>query len=191
MPKIDEQKLIESAQSGNHDAYTQLVQLHHVRVRGFCRSLLSHTADADDAAQEVFIKAYRGINRFRGEASFSSWLYRIAANHCKDVLRKRMRQKTDSWDALVEKGGDQVEALAATEDPQHKSGVDAELMLQALKTVSADYRQILLLREVEGLRYDELQLALGCSLDAVKGRLKRARQALSMGWRHLSDKESV
>lgn len=134
---------------------------------------------ADDAAQEIFVKAYQALGQFRGKSSFSTWLYRISVNHCADLLRKSARRKTESWEALLEKQGEKFESLFTT-----GTGIDnsehAELIAKFLLQLPEKSREILILREMHGLSYQELAEALTCSLDAVKARLKRARQEISL-----------
>ena len=81
---------------------------------GYCLSMLSNHTDAEEAAQDIFVKVYHSLPKFKGDSSFSTWLYRITTNHCLDVLRKRTRRKTTSLDALVEQDGDRIHALFST-----------------------------------------------------------------------------
>ena len=175
---IDEQDLIEKVLSGDTDAYAQIVRSHQAKVLGLCTSLLGDAHQGEDAAQEIFIKVYQALRSFQGNSKFSTWLYRISANHCKDLLRKRSRQKTESLDALIEKSGDQVQNLwEPSFDP--RNAADASHLLEKLLSIlSADERLILTLREVQGLSYLEIAETLKCSLDAVKSRLRRARETL-------------
>ena len=183
---MEDSDLIGRIRSGDGEAFADLVRQYQARVIRLCTSILSDAALAEDAAQDIFLKTYRALNAFRGDASFSSWLYRIAANHCKDLLRRRAREKTESWDALVEKHGDQIQGLlAVTKDPV-PTAADTELVDKVLSCLAPDYRIILTLREVQGLSYEEIAQALRCSLDAVKARLRRARQALQENLRHFS-----
>ena len=130
------------------------------------------------------------MDRFEGKSKLSTWLYRIAANHCLDVLSKRKTAREDSLDAIVEKRGDSAPGLADPRD--FTAGLeDRETVLALLKKLSPDARAILLLREGEGLSYDELAQALGISLDTVKIRLFRARAALIKEARNIYDPEPV
>lgn len=147
--------------------------------------MLGDPAQADDAAQEAFLKAYRSLARFREGAAFSTWLYRIASNHCLDELRRRARARSDSLEALLEAGGDAAERLLPEVPSEVSRLEDADLVARALACLPADYRIILTLRETQGLDYQELTVALDCSLDAVKTRLKRARRLLEEKLRHL------
>lgn len=157
---------------------------HEVRVRTQCFMMLSNTAEAEDAAQEVFIKAYQSLGAFHGKAAFSTWIYRIASNYCLDVLRKRQRRKTESLDALREKDGEKAEALLVSMAEPEYPQETAEMLAQVLSTLPEKSREMIVLREVQGLSYEEIAKLLECTLDAVKSRLKRARQELELKCRH-------
>ncbi len=169
--------------SGRRNDYAELVCKYQCKVRGYCLGMLKDASSADDAAQEVFVKAYQALVSFKGKSSFSTWLYRIAANHCLDVLRKAKR-RPESLEALLEKDGDKVESLFAVEPAVSDSG-SADRVTALLACLSEKSREILILREMQELSYQEIAEVLGCSLDAVKARLKRARQELESGMRHL------
>ena len=186
---MEERALIQQILSGDTDAYASIVRDYQAKVIGLCLSLLNNSTQAEDAAQEIFIKVYRSLRSFRGDSSFSTWLYRIAANHCKDLLRKKSREKTESLDALIEASGDaQKPWEPALEPPSKDTSHFIETMLSSL---SADERLILTLREVQGLSYQEISATLQCSLDAVKARLRRARAAIQEKARHFSGQRDV
>lgn len=190
---IEDYDVILDVLSGNQQAYTAIVQKYQSRIRGYCVMTLRDASLADDAAQEVFIKAYQALERFQGKSSLSTWLYRIAVNHCMDMIRKRTRQKTESWDALLEREGEKMEALLTETEaqPQQADDEQKELLNKLLASLSEKSRQMLILREVEGLSYQELAQTLNCSQDAVKARLKRTRQELSKLVRHRMKTGSV
>jgi len=188
---LDERAVIRRVLRGDRDAYAELVRAHQGRVRGYCRYLLRNESDADDAAQEIFLKAYQSLDRFRGDSSFSTWIYRIAANHCLDRLRSAARRPSQSWDAMIEEHGEKAEALFTTTETPADQAERVELIGAVLAELPERSRQIIVLREVQGLSYDELASTLGCSLDAVKGRLKRARQELDQKLRHFTTPRGV
>ncbi len=154
--------------------------------------MLLDGAEAEDAAQEAFLKAFSFLGQYKKDISFPAWLHRIASNHCLDVLRKRKRQKTDSLDGLMDQKGDSLNIP----EVQDSGGMDRakaeklQVALQALSCLTTEQRQILLLREVDRLPYHQIGFVLGCSLDAVKARLRRARQRLQEKARHFSDQPS-
>ncbi len=188
---IEERDLIQKIVAGNTNAYAEIVRAYQAKVLGLCTSLLSDATQAEDAAQEIFIKAYQALSSFQGNSKFSTWLYRIAANHCKDLLRKRSRQKTESLDALIERSGDEVQNLwEPSVDPRNTSGA-SDIIEKLLSSLSPEERLILTLREVQGLSYQEISETLKCSLDAVKSRLRRARETLEEKVRHFSMSENV
>lgn len=185
----DDLEAIERIRAGDTEAYAALVMKYQARIRSYCLWTLRNAAEADDAAQEVFIKAYRGLGSFRGSAGFSTWLHRIAVNHCRDLLRKTAKQRlTESLDEIREREGEAADALASTEDPMRDR---RRLVQEALDRLPEQYRTILVMREAEGLSYEELAKFLGCSLDAVKARLKRARAQLEENARHFFAREGV
>ncbi|MCM8794338.1 MAG: RNA polymerase sigma factor [Candidatus Omnitrophica bacterium] len=151
---------------------------YQARVRGHCLGMLGNTAEADDAAQEIFIKAYRGLGSFGGRGGFSTWLYRITVNHCRDCLRSAMRRKTESWEKLREEEGEFLETRTAVMPQGQMADGRLQHVREALDKLPEAARTILILREVQGLSYQELADTLRCSVDAVKARLRRARQEL-------------
>ncbi len=158
---------------------------------GYCLSMLQNHTEAEEAAQDVFVKAYKSLGKFKGNSSFSTWLYRITANHCLDVLRKRNRRRTVSLDTLVEEEGDQVHQLFSTPPVAASQMENRDLAGKILSTLPQDYRTILTLREAEGLEYQEIAEVMECSLDAVKGRLSRARKQLQENLRHFIQEKDV
>ncbi len=176
---MDEENLaIEQIRSGDVQTYAVLVRKYETRVRGYCLGALGNAADADDAAQEIFIKAYQSLDRFAGRSGFSTWIYRIAVNHCRDLLRRKIRTRAESLDALSEQQGDWLEGQIAVQ-PRVDRPTDRMLEVrQALTAMTPQAREVLVLREVQEMSYQETARALGCSLDAVKARLRRARKEL-------------
>jgi len=189
MNEPDDSELARRAGAGDAEAFGELIRRHHARVAGLCARLLDNPSDADDAAQEIFLRAHRFLGKFRGEARFSTWLYRIALNHCRDRRRAGARRRSVSLDALFEERGDATPELrektlsgAAQED-----AAAAQAMLERLPEGP---REALLLR-TQGSSYAEIAQTLDCSLDAVKARLRRARRALADDFRRQTSPASV
>ncbi len=187
----EDSEIIQQVKNGNRNAYAELIRKYEARVRGYAGMMLADATQAEDAAQEIFIKAYESLDKFRGEASFSTWIYRIATNHCLDLLKKRKRTRTESWEALIEKNGDTIEAAMIAPNTAKPSVDMTELITQLLSHMPEISRNMLILREVQGLSYEELAQTLGCTLDSVKSRLKRARQELELKMRHFLKEEAV
>jgi RNA polymerase sigma-70 factor, ECF subfamily len=188
---INDQELIQSILSGQKELYGELIRQYHKKVMGYCLSMLSNHTEAEEAAQDIFVKAYHALEKFKGNSSFSTWLYRITTNHCLDLLRKRNRRRTISWDGLVEQEGEQIHRLFSTAHTGESQTENLELIDKILSTLPKDYRMILTLREADGLEYQEIAEVLGCSLDAVKGRLARARKQLQANLRHFLTPKGV
>jgi RNA polymerase sigma-70 factor (ECF subfamily) len=182
-------ELVKAAQQGDSDAFGELVDRHYARVVGLCAQLLKSRSDVDDAVQEAFLKAHRFLGDFHGEAQFSTWLYRITLNHCRDLLRKAARRRTVSLDALVEALGDRLRELR---EPAGKteSSEYAAMVQMVLSRLPEDYREVLALRR-DGASYVEIAQAMDCSVDSVRARLRRARRALSDNLRHLDTPDDV
>jgi RNA polymerase sigma-70 factor, ECF subfamily len=184
---INEEAIIQQILSGRVEAYEEIVRGYQQKVLGLCLSFLKNSTEAEDAAQEIFIKAYQSLPSFRGLSLFSTWLYRIAANHCKDLLRKRSREKTESLEALMDRMGDSVERMLQSPPEGPRAGAEySELIEGILCRLSPQDRTILTLREAEGLSYQEISETLQCSVEAVRSRLRRARQTLEERLRHFS-----
>ncbi len=150
---------------------------HHPKIFCLCLSLLKDRALADDAAQEVFLKAYHSLERFREDSSFLTWIHRIAANHCLDLIRSKARAKEDSLDGMLESSGKDFFKESAISQTIESSLINSDLVEKIMMRLPAEYRLILVLREVQGLSYQEISQVLECSLDSVKARLYRARLA--------------
>jgi len=179
---MDERALIQDILTGNTEAFADLIRPHQRRVRLACLVWLGQSEEADDAAQDVFLKAFQSLSRFKQESSFLTWILRIADNHCRDLLRARGRRRTESLDALFAEQGDAMEHLInrrlKVSDPIPYDKKEWELLGRLFTALSEDEREIILLSEVEELSYPAMADRLHCTLDAVKGRLKRARQNL-------------
>ncbi len=191
--------LINSVLAGNLDDFAPLVRRHQDRVYGLCLSMTRHATEADDLAQEIFLKAYRSLNEFRFESSFSTWLYRVTYRHCLDFLKSRKRRPSQSLDELIENRGEGRWGGGPLrgEGPPWSDGpalnrlsfdvhAQTEWARHLLDSLDPKDRMVLTLREVQGLSYDELAGALKISLEAVKSRLRRARETLRASARHFS-----
>ena len=176
-------EIIERVRSGDRNAYAHLVRRYQSRVVALCRTLLGNSPDVDDAAQEAFIKAYQSLDRFRGGASFYTWIYRIASNHCMSLLRSKAGRRTESLDALLEDEKEGLLKLFAGPDPR-LSIESRELVERILSAIRPNYRLVLTLRERDGMSYEEMARVLETSVDSVKAQLRRARDEVEEKLRH-------
>ncbi len=179
---------MDRCKAGDPDAFGPLVQKFAGRIHRLAWGILGERlGDADDAVQEIFLKAYLALPKFRGDAKFSTWLYRIAVNHCRDIIRRspppHLPLEEDSLPAAAEAaaGGmgaenesleaEASEALAA----EKESAAKLQLLLGELKE---RHRSIIVMRELEGMSYDEIGEALRIPPGTVRSRLNRARASL-------------
>jgi RNA polymerase sigma-70 factor (ECF subfamily) len=169
-----ETRLLEAARSGDGKALEVLLQRHQPRLYRFARRLCRNPADAEDVLQESLLAAARGIGRFRGASSLSTWLYTIARSHC--IKKHRRRRRWPSEISLEEAQGARDRPDAA---PDPEATLEARRLQHALERAIAGldrpYREVLILRDVEGLTAPEVAAVTGLSVAAVKSRLHRAR----------------
>lgn len=165
------------AAGGDEDAFAQLVGLHEKKVYGLALRMCGNPEDAADAAQEAFLAAWKGLPRFRGEAGFSTWLYRLTSNAAIDHLRRVKRQRGE---VSLDGGGPGLDAVDDAPSPQAQAEETElrEAVAEGLSMLSEDHRQALLLRELRGLSYEEIASELRVDLGTVKSRISRARGSL-------------
>ncbi len=182
MRPLTEEELIRLAAQGDQDAFAQLLELHQNKVYGLTLRLTASPEDAMELTQETFFNAWRGLPNFHFESKFSTWLYRLATNATIDFLRREKRRKSLT-----------VTSLSAEDDPQRLLDIpdrrftpQDELerkefqaaVRRGLEQLSDEHRQVLVLRELNGLSYAEIAQVLGIEEGTVKSRISRARLAL-------------
>jgi RNA polymerase sigma-70 factor (ECF subfamily) len=178
----DEAELVHELQAGSETAFDWLVTHYHAPVYNLILGMLGDTSDAADGSQEVFLKAFRGIRNFRQGSSLRTWLYRIAIREALNHKRwfKRHLQKNVSIDAEPAEGQARIEIedLAATPFEQLASQEIRVAVQGALQQVPDVFRSAVILRDLEGLSYEEVAEVLECSVGTVKSRILRGRRAL-------------
>ena len=172
-----DEALVTAAQAGDREAVDTLIRRHQSRIFNFALTLTAGGADAEDLAQETFIRALRGLNRFRGESSFKHWLYRIAVNAARTRRAQQARQAA-VWDARVE-----ADDLAERHAARAAGGVEQAVMRRqtidrALAALPHDLRAAVVLRDVEGLEYRAIAAVLDVPAGTVMSRIFRARRLL-------------
>jgi RNA polymerase sigma-70 factor (ECF subfamily) len=178
MHKADGLDLINRFKDGDTSAFEEIVLKYQDKIYNLCRHMLQNAHDAEDAAQDVFVKAYQNLNRFKPEASLLTWLYRIAINTCIDYRRKPF------FESLFKnsKEGDvfAVDQLSDSPSPErlYESKQISHAIQLALGRLSEKLRTVIVLKEIEGLSYEEIAEILEVSIGTVKSRISRAREEL-------------
>ena len=170
-------KLVRAAAKGDEEAFAQLVRLHENKVYHLALRLCGNPEDAADVAQEAFLSAWKGLPNFRGESGFATWLYRLVNNAAIDHLRKAKKQRAD---ISMDDEEAPLEAVDPTPTP-HEAAEGQELqqaVAHGLEQLRDDHRQVLVMREIQQLSYEEIAQALDLDLGTVKSRLSRARNSL-------------
>ena len=179
MSELQEKVWIDAAREGDPLAFEQLIHLYEKRVFALTRRMCKNPSDAEEAAQEAFLAAWQGLKFFRGESSFSTWLYRLTDNAALDLIRREKKRRGDS--SLDDEEG----ALTLPADPAptpHQAIEQKELhqaVAEGLAQLSEEHRRILVMREINGLSYEEIGDILDLSPGTVKSRLARARISLA------------
>ncbi len=177
MIEAREQKWVAAAKEGDQEAFEELVHLYEKRVLALTQRMCANPEDAAEAAQEAFFAAWQGLKNFRGDSSFSTWLYRLASNACVDQLRREgRRQAAVSLDDEDVNLDIPASILSPQEEAERRElGEQIEAGLQSLPP---EYRAVLVLREVQQLRYEEIGKALEMDIGTVKSRISRGRKKL-------------
>ena len=175
--------LLRKSGQGDQQAFAELMQRHQNRVYRLALRLLRQPQEAEDASQEVFLKAYQNAGRFSPKSTVAAWLNRITANHCLNLLRSRNVRKEVSWedpDAPLVQSGEVARAAAAADNPLDLlTGKEVAVQIQqALAGLPENQRQALVLKRFGDFSYQEIGDMLGLSASAVDGLIKRARQNL-------------
>jgi RNA polymerase sigma-70 factor (ECF subfamily) len=176
--------LVRSFQAGNKAAFDKLVLNHKDRIFNLCFRFLGDYQEANDSAQEVFVKAYRSLKRFRFESAFGTWLHRIAVNTCKNKVKSleyRYAKKMvylDNPGAVQDTRG--LEISDETQSPlaELEKKERMELIQRAIESLPPEQKMVVILRDIQGLPYDDIADITGCGLGTVKSRLSRARLEL-------------
>ena len=177
---MTEQELVHSAQKGDTSAFGQLVEAHQSKIYSLCYRMTGNAEDAADLTQEVFLSAWRSLSRFQEQSSFGTWIYRMATNASIDFLRREKRRQVLSM--TMEEDSEERQAQVPDERYSPHRLLEQKEARQAvagaLAALSPEHRQVLVLREMEGLSYQEIGQLLDLEEGTVKSRIARARLAL-------------
>ena len=171
----NDQLLVDRARLGDRHAFDLLVLKYQSRLLSLVIRLVSNQSDALDVLQDTFVKAYRSLNTFRGESAFYTWLYRIAVNTAKNHIAARAKESKDI--SVDDKGASELPVLQDLSAPDDEVGAEElqRAILHSIEQLPGDLKHALTLRELEGMSYDEIALAMGCPIGTVRSRIFRAR----------------
>jgi RNA polymerase sigma-70 factor (ECF subfamily) len=186
-----DQQLVERVQRGDKAAFDLLVVKYQRKIFRLLSRLIRDTAEIEDVAQEAFVKAYRALPNFRGDSAFYTWLYRIAINTAKNYLVSQGRRTPTSTQADVEDAetfddGDHLRDLN-TPDSMLVTKQVAEAVNRAIDRLPEDLRTAIVLRELEGLSYEEIAESMQCPIGTVRSRIFRAREAIALELKPILD----
>ena len=188
---VTDQQLVERVQKGDKKAFDLLVLKYQQRIVNLVSRFVRNQADALDVTQDAFIKAYRALPNFRGESAFYTWMYRIAVNTAKNYLAVQARRPFGMEQDVSEieqfEGENALKEYATPENLLFRDEIQ-ETVINAIEELPDDLRMAITLREVEGLSYEDIAVAMDCPIGTVRSRIFRAREAIDMQLKPLLDK---
>lgn len=178
--RADDRALVERATRGDRAAFGALVQRHQDRVFNLAYQVVRNREDALDVAQDAFVKAFASLPGFKGEANFTTWMHRIVVNLAIDCLRRRRRSEPTGYDDRLAVPEDREAGSPAPDDPERalETNQVRSLLARGIQGLPPAHRAVLILREIEGLSYQEIARVVGCNLGTVMSRLFYARRKL-------------
>lgn len=179
----DIEQLARRFKDGDMGAFDELVGACESRVFNLAYRIVNNYDDATELTQDVFVKVYRSIGKFRGNSRFTTWLYSITANSCLNRLRRKKRISFFEARSLDDTGEDEsrktpiLQAVDPNPNPSetHRRTEFTKLVENSIAGLPADFRTVIVMRDLQGMAYEEISVALSCSLGTVKSRLSRAR----------------
>ena len=183
--------LVRRVQRGERGAYDLLVLKYQHKVVKLVMRYLRNPADAEDVAQEAFVKAYRALPQFRGDSAFYTWLYRIAINTAKNALAARERNPV-SYELDLQGNDESSDMVSRLKDPETPEGLALteeirDTVNRAISELPEDLRTAIVLRELEGMSYEEIAASMDCPVGTVRSRIFRAREAIDRRLREVFD----
>ncbi len=182
----DDEKLVQCCLAGDQKAYQDLVRRYQKKLFSVAYGMVHQVEDSLDLVQEAFLKCFRNLPKFQGQSSFYTWIYRILINLCIDFLRKEKRQPTEDYDDAVQRMSAAEGLFPSTRPSQQCYNPDkamsnkelGEQIYAAIECLTVNHRAVIILREIEGMSYDQIAEQLDCSKGTVMSRLHHARSRL-------------
>lgn len=173
----NEQDMIERASRGDAAAFNQLMEQHERRMYAVALRMCGNREDAQDCLQEAMLRVYRAIGGFKGQSSFSTWVYRITMNTCLDELRRKKNRQNTSLDNLLDMGWSPADETNAPEKQAMRSELRRNLN-RAIRELPEEMRAAVVLRDIQGFSYDEIARMLEINVGTIKSRISRGREKL-------------
>ena len=174
---MEENRLIERASRGDAQAFNALMGMHEKRMYAVAVRMCGNYDDAQDCLQEAMLRVYRAISGFKEQSSFSTWVYRITMNTCLDELRRRKNRPNTSLDGLLDTGWSPSDDRETPEQHAVRSE-QRELLEKLIAALPEDMRAAIVLRDIQGMSYDDIAAALNTNVGTVKSRISRGREKL-------------
>ncbi len=176
----EEATLINEAKGGNLSAFEELISLYEKKIYNYCYRMTNSREDAEDLAQEVFIKVYCSLKSFKGKSQFSTWIYRIAYNTCIDKHRKKKKKQIVSLNPANDEDTRNIELVSTDPLPEDKAiqRERYEKIQSCIASLKPEYRTVIILRDIQNYSYREIAEILHIPLGTVKSHISRARAAL-------------
>jgi RNA polymerase sigma-70 factor (ECF subfamily) len=169
---LEDYKVIVDVLAGNKEAFSFLVNKYLLRIKSLVYLVTNDSSLVDDLTQDIFIKAYESLDKFENRSSFYTWLYSIAVNKCRDEIRKKKFRNFISLDKVYN--------YEAAYMPDESNNIENKILLkEALQKLKHDFREILILKEVNDFSYQEISVILNCEIGTVRSKLSRARTELA------------
>jgi len=190
---LNEDKLIQRAASGDAQAFNELMSIHERRMYAVALKTCNNHEDAQDCLQEAMLRVFRSISSFKGQSSFSTWVYRITMNTCLDELRRRKNRPNTSLDSSLDSGWSPSDDRDGPEKHTIRM-VKRQYLLRFIDELPDDMRAAVILRDVEGYAYEDIAKMLNANVGTIKSRISRGREKLRekiLSHPELFDKDNV
>ena len=175
--EFDERKMIERASGGDPEAFNRLMEQHERRMYAVALRMCANREDAQDCLQEAMLRVYRAIGSFKGESSFSTWVYRITMNTCLDELRRKKNRQSSSLDDLLDEGWAPADDRSSPEKHAMRAET-ARVLHETIRELPEDMRAAVVLRDIQGYSYEEIAKILDINVGTIKSRISRGREKL-------------